>query len=183
MSVAKCGRALPYGDNPYGKESTEKERNRIAGCQRFSRPRATLRPLVANHEHFAFPVIFVLDRPEARFLPVKARRHSKFQVRHPRNLNNRASRREVASEPGDAADGGARLVDGMDHTLVLIPLLLHALGDGTSPDRHAPTAELAVAEQSAHQERNAATLEQIFGDITAGWLQIRAFTGNSATRP
>src|SRR5262249_14717027 len=113
--MTRLGRAaLSRRENPgyrlthpgYAKRSAEKKRNRVADCQHFSHPGAALRPLVADHEHFAFPVFLVLDRPETRFLPVKARRLGKFQVRHPSNLNNCTKRREVALGPDDTADDG-----------------------------------------------------------------------------
>src|ERR1700730_3815306 len=125
-----------------------------------------LRPFVMDYEHFAFPVLLVLDRREARFLPVKAaRRADKLQVRQPGNLCCRAMRREVALEPDDTAGGGERLVDGVDHGLVLVPLHpLEVLGNDTPR---------TVVEQRPHQERNATSFQQVFGNITAGGFQIR----------
>src|SRR5580704_17943786 len=136
------------------------------GRQPFSHPGAALRPFVTDYEHFAFPVRLVLDRREARFLPAKAaRRPGKLQVRQPGNLCCRAARREAALEPGDAAGGGERLVGGVDHGLVLVPLHpLEVLDNGTPR---------AVVEQRPHQEQNAASFQQVFGKITADGLQIR----------
>src|SRR5262249_23878444 len=101
------------------------------GRQHFSHPGAAFGPFVSDHEHVAFPILLLLDGLEARFLPVKAAcRAGKLQVRHPSNLGNGAFRREVASEPDDAAGGGERLVGGVDHVLVLVPLhSLEVLGD------------------------------------------------------
>src|SRR5262249_6017155 len=94
-----------------------------SGRQHLSHPGAAFGPFVADYEHVAFPVLLLLDSLEARFLPVKAaRRAGKLQARHPSDLHNGAIRREVASEPDDAAGGGERLVGGADHVLVLVPL-------------------------------------------------------------
>src|SRR5262245_24524792 len=145
------------------------------GRQHFSHPGATFRPLVADHEHVAFPVLLLLDSLEARFLPVKAAcRAGKFQVRHPGNLNDRTLRREVATQPDDAAGGGQRLVGGMDHVLALVPLhLFEVLGDRTPSDGQALAMQIAMVEERPHQQRNASSLEHIFGDITATRFQIR----------
>src|SRR5262245_60875227 len=98
------------------------------GRQHLSHSGAAFGPFVADHEHVAFPVLLLLDRLEARFLPVKAAcRAGKLQDRHPSNLHNGAFRREVALEPDDAAGGGERLVGGADQALVLVAL--HSLED------------------------------------------------------
>jgi hypothetical protein len=74
-------------------------------------------------------------------------------------------RREVALEPDDTAGGGERLVGGVDHGLVLVPLHpLEVLGNDTPR---------TVVEQRPHQDRNATTFQQVFGNITAGGFQIR----------
>src|SRR5262249_25196019 len=145
------------------------------GRQHLSHPGAAFWPLVTDHEHVAFPVLLFLDGLETRLLPVKAACWAgKLQVRHPGNLNDRAVRREVASEPDDAAGGGERLVGGMDHVLVLVPLHpLEVLGDRTPRHGDAVTVNVPVVEKRPHQEGNAASFEHVFGDITATRLQIR----------
>src|SRR5207302_769892 len=71
---------------------------------------AAMRSRVPDHEHFAFPVVFI-DGPAARFLPVKARRTGSFQARHPDNLNGGARRREAARKPVVPAGGGERPIN------------------------------------------------------------------------
>src|SRR5262247_3267796 len=145
------------------------------GRQHFSHPGATFGPFVSDHEHIAFLVVLLLDGFEARFLPIKAaRRAGKLQVRHPSNLNARTFRCEVASQPDDAAGDGERLVGGVDHVLVLVPLHpLEVLGDRTPCNGQALAMEKSMVEEGPHQERNPASFEHVFGDITAARLQIR----------
>src|SRR5438552_8368894 len=147
---------------------------RCGGRQHFAHSGAALRPFVANDEHVAFLVLLLLHRLEARFLPVKAaRRAGEFRIRHPGNLHNGAFRREVALEPDDAAGGGERLVGGTDHVLVLVPLhAFQVLGQATPRNRQALPVQEAMVEQRLQQQRNAASFEQIFGNITAARLQI-----------
>jgi hypothetical protein len=62
----------------------------------------------------------------------------------------------------------------MDHVLVLVPLhLSDVLGDRTPCDGQALAMEIAMVEEGPHEERNATSLEHIFGDITAARFQIR----------
>src|SRR5262245_39899211 len=137
-----------------------------------SHPGTAMRSRVPDHEHFAFPVLFILDGPAARFLPVKARRTGYFQARHPRNLNDGIRRRAIALEPDDATGGGKRLIGGADHTLVPVPLYSRkVLGNGWP--RHT-----TAIEQSPRRERNMQRLAHMFGEITAERLQIRAIGMN-----
>ena len=50
--------------------------------------------------------------------------------------------------------------------------LFEVLGDGPAGDGHAVAVQVAVVEQRLHQQRNAAGLEHVLGDVSAARLQV-----------
>src|ERR1043165_4214545 len=74
---------------------------------------------------------------------------------------------------GSAAGRSDRLISRSHHSLVGVQLhAFHVLGDGPARNGDARTVQVTVIEQALHQERYAVFLEHVFGDMTAGWLQI-----------
>ena len=116
----------------------------------------------------------VADRLEALLLGVEAaRRPGELQRLQAGDLHDRAVRREVAREADDAAGRRHRLVGRTDHVLVRVPLhVLQVLGDRPAGHGHAVAVQEAVVEQRLHQERHAARLEHVLGDVAAARLQV-----------
>src|SRR5262245_49961090 len=144
-------------------------------CQHLAHARAALGALIADHEHVAFPVLAVLDRLEAGFFAVETtRRTGKFQLTHAGNLNNGTLGREIALETDDTAGDGQRLIGRTHNVLIFIPLNpSEIVADGAAGYRDALAVQVTVVEQRLHQQRDAASFEHVFGDITATGLQIR----------
>jgi hypothetical protein len=138
----------------------------------ISHPGAAMRSRVPDHEHFAFPVLFI-DDPAARL----RRRTDSFQARHPDSLNG-ACRHETARKPVVPAGGGERLINGADHALVLVPQHSTELLDDGWP-RHT-----TFVEKRSCLERSAAkVVTYIFGEITAAFVQIPANRGKVSKIP
>ena len=116
------------------------------------------------------------DRLEAGLLAVEAAGRTAEDLlvgRHAGDLHDRAFGREVAPEPHDAAGGRDRLVRRMDHVLVVVPLHRgEVLGHGAAGHGHAVAVQVAVVEQRLHEQRDAAGLEQVLGDVAAARLQV-----------
>ena len=69
--------------------------------------------------------------------------------------------------------GGDGTVGRADHVLVGVPLHRgQVLGHGAAGHGHAVAVQEAVVEERLHQERNAAGLEQVLGDIAPAGLQV-----------
>ena len=102
-----------------------------------------------------------------------ARRAGELQLRHAGDLHDRALRSEVPLEADDAAGLGDRLVGRANHVLLIVPgNVLHVFGQSTAGHRHAVAVQIAVVEQRLHQQRNAAGLEHVLGDVFAARLQV-----------
>ena len=84
------------------------------------------------------------------------------------------SGREIALQADHAAGCQQRLIGRMHHVLVRVPFhAFHVLGDAAAGDGQAVAVQVAVIEQSLHQQRHAACFEHVLGDITAARFQIR----------
>src|ERR1700679_3987789 len=86
---------------------------RRRGREHFPHARAATWPLIADHEDLALLVGPLLDRLEGILFTIEAAgRTGKFQIRHARDLHDRALRREIALQADHAAGDGDRLVGG-----------------------------------------------------------------------
>jgi hypothetical protein len=106
------------------------------GREHFAHPGAAARPLIADHDDLALFVGLLLNRLEGILFAVEAAgRAGKFQLRHARNLYNRAFRRKIPFQADDATGDGDRLVSGPHHILVRIPFhALEVFGDRAARD-------------------------------------------------
>src|SRR6266849_4548911 len=148
---------------------------RRRGRKHLTHPRTAARPLVADHEDFAFLVGPLLNGFQGILFPVEAAgRPSKFQIRHTRDLHDRALGREIAFQADHATGNGDRLIGRPHHILARIPFhAFEVFGDRPAGDRQTVTVQKSVIEQRFHQKRYATSFEHVFGDITTSWLQIR----------
>src|SRR5215470_8039421 len=145
------------------------------GRQHLAHAGPAARAFVADDQDVAFLVAAAAHRFEGILLAVEAaRRSGKLQVGHGGDFHDRAFGSEIALQPDDTPGRRQRLVGRTHHILVGIPLhAAHVLGDRAAGDGHAVAVQEAMIEESFHEERHAASLEQILGDITAAWFQIR----------
>src|SRR6478609_878949 len=147
---------------------------RRCGGEHFPHAGTAARSLIADHDHLALLVGLLLDRLEGVFFAIEAAgRTGKFQLRHARDLHDRALRRKITLQADHTASDGDRLVGGPHHILVRIPFhALEVFGDRTARDGQAIPVQVAIVEQRLHQQRNAANFKHVFCDITATWFQI-----------
>ncbi len=133
-------------------------------------------PFIADHQHFAFFVLAQAHRLETGLLGIEASRRARntqLVLGHASDLDDRAFRREIAAQSDDAAGRRDGPIGRVDDVLFVIPMdLRHVLGDGPASDGEAIAVQKAVVEQCLHQERNAASLEHVLGDIFAARLEI-----------
>jgi hypothetical protein len=95
------------------------------------------------------------------------------EVLHAGHLYDGAFRREVAPEADDAAGWRDRVVGRADHVLVRVPRhALHVLGQRAAGHGHAVAVQEAVVEQRLHEDRDAARLKHVLGDVAAARLQV-----------
>src|SRR6266478_7146841 len=148
---------------------------RRRGREHFAHPGTAARPLVADHNDLAFLVGLLLHRLEGILFAIEtARGAGKFQIRHTRDLHDRALRREISLQADHSASDGDRLVSRPHHILVRIPFYaLEVFGDRPAGDRQTVAVQMAVIEQRLHQKRYATSFKHVFGDITTARLQIR----------
>ncbi len=147
---------------------------RGGGGKHLAHAGTALRPLIADDQHVAFLVGALGHRLEAGLLAVEAAgRPGEFLVLQPRHLHDGAVRREVALQPDHAAGGGDRVVGRADHVLVRVPLHRgHVLGDGAAGHGEAVAVQEAVLQQRLHQQRDAAGLEHVLGDVAPAGLEV-----------
>src|SRR5258705_5748491 len=85
---------------------------RRSGREHFAHAGTAARPLIADHDDLAFFVGLLLHRLEGVLFAIEtARRAGKFQIRHARDLHDRALRREISLQADDTPGYGDRLVD------------------------------------------------------------------------
>src|ERR1700680_3674670 len=91
------------------------------GRKHFAHAGTATRPLVADDDDLALFVGLLLDRLEGILFAIEAAgRTGKIQVRHARDLHDRALGREVTLQADDAAGDGDWLVGRPHHILVRI---------------------------------------------------------------
>src|SRR2546430_1611559 len=128
-------------------------RQRRRGREHLPHAGAAARPLIADHDDLAFLVGLVLDGLEGVLFAIEAAgRSGEFQLRHARDLHDRALGREIALQADHTASDGDRLVRRPHHVLVPLPFnALEVFGDRPARDGNAISVQVAIIEQRFHQ--------------------------------
>ena len=142
--------------------------------QHLAHARSAARALVANDDDVAVLVVASSDRRETIFLGIEAAGGTgELVTLEAGDLHDRAVRCEVALQANDAAGRGQRLVRRVNDVLVRIPFhVLEILGNRAAGHCHAVAVQEAVVEQRLHEQRHAARLEHVLGNVLSARLHV-----------
>src|SRR5580698_11517732 len=109
---------------------------RRRGREHLAHTGTAARPLIADHDDLALFIGLVLDGLEGILFAIEAAgRTGKLQLRHARDLHDRALGRKIPLQADHTAGDGDRLVGGPNHILVRIPFYaLEVFGDRSAGD-------------------------------------------------
>ena len=171
--AARRAREAPVRDERHARTEAHSGQRRGRG-QHFAHARAALRPLVADDDHVARFDLAALDRRNGVLLAVEAARRADVMHHFRRDgalLHDRAFRREVAPEDGDAAVFAVRIVDAANHCAVDVRRFLDAVAHRTA-DRRDIEADQVFARKFLHHGRDSADLAEIGDEDFARRVQL-----------
>ena len=118
----------------------------------------------------------LFDRFKAVFFIVKATgwaRKFLLVYRHAGNFHNGSIRRQIAAQTHHTTGRGDRIIGRANHVLIGVPFHgSEVFRNGAASHRHAIPVQIAMVEQSFHEQRNTAHFKHVLGDIATTRLQI-----------